>query len=182
MVLSFLIVIYSQHRTSCLPRHETACHPTPVPRESPDPKTDDIHCISTESLCSCRWQNLDCTRKWRAPIWRRMVIFTYWGWQGGPFYDNGSETWDRWTVSVRYKKFLQLLLLPLLVVILTSTQGTKQSHLTWTLMFFMVQNSANRPVSHSARHQRPARERHIMRIASRENVDNQAPRNTNFTQ
>ena len=40
----------------------------------------------------------------------------------------------------------------------------------------------NRPVSHSARHQRPARERHIMRIASRENVDNQAPRNTNFTQ
>ena len=40
----------------------------------------------------------------------------------------------------------------------------------------------NRPVSHSARHQRPARERHIMCIASRENVDNQAPRNTNFTQ
>ena len=40
----------------------------------------------------------------------------------------------------------------------------------------------NRPVSHSARHQRLARERHIMRIASRENVDNQAPRNTNFTQ
>ena len=40
----------------------------------------------------------------------------------------------------------------------------------------------NRPVSHSARHQHPARERHIMRIASRENVDNQAPRNTNFTQ
>ena len=35
--------------------------------------------------------------------------------------------------------------------------------------------SFNRPVSHSARHQRPARERHIMRIASRENVDNQAP-------
>ena len=34
------------------------------------------------------------------------------------------------------------------------------------------------PVSHSARHQRPARERHIMRIASRENVDNQAPCNT----
>ena len=41
---------------------------------------------------------------------------------------------------------------------------------------------SNRPASHSARHQRPARERHIMRIASRENVDNQAPRNTNFTQ
>ena len=40
----------------------------------------------------------------------------------------------------------------------------------------------NRPVSHSARHQRPARERHIMRIASWENVDNQAPHNTNFTQ
>ena len=35
--------------------------------------------------------------------------------------------------------------------------------------------NCNRPVSHSARHQRPARERHIMRIASRENVDNQAP-------
>ena len=31
----------------------------------------------------------------------------------------------------------------------------------------------NRLVSHSARHQRPARERHIMRIASRENVDKQ---------
>ena len=40
----------------------------------------------------------------------------------------------------------------------------------------------NRPVSHLARHQRPARERYIVRIASRENVDNQAPRNTNFTQ
>ena len=39
----------------------------------------------------------------------------------------------------------------------------------------------NRPVSHSARHQRPARERHKIRIASRENVDNQAPRNTNCT-
>ena len=39
----------------------------------------------------------------------------------------------------------------------------------------------NRPVSHSARHQRPARERHKIRIASRENVDSQAPRNTNFT-
>ena len=37
------------------------------------------------------------------------------------------------------------------------------------------------PVSHSARHQRPARERHNIRVASRENVDNQAPRNTNFT-
>ena len=39
----------------------------------------------------------------------------------------------------------------------------------------------NRPVLHSARHQRPARERHKIRNASRENVDNQAPRNTNFT-
>ena len=39
----------------------------------------------------------------------------------------------------------------------------------------------NSPVSHSARHQRPARERHKIRIASRENVDNQAPCNTNFT-
>ena len=50
------------------------------------------------------------------------------------------------------------------------------------LMAFVKKGPANRPVSHSARHQRPARERHIMRIASRENVDNQAPRNTNFTQ
>ena len=33
----------------------------------------------------------------------------------------------------------------------------------------------NSPVAHSARHQRPARERHKIRIASRENVDNQAP-------
>ena len=47
---------------------------------------------------------------------------------------------------------------------------------------FTTQKYLNRPVSHSARHQRPTRERHIMRIASRENVDNQAPRNTNFTQ
>ena len=39
----------------------------------------------------------------------------------------------------------------------------------------------NWPVSHSARHQCPARERHKIRVASRENVDNQAPRNTNFT-
>ena len=39
----------------------------------------------------------------------------------------------------------------------------------------------NFPVSHSASHQRPARERHKIRIAPRENVDNQAPRNTNFT-
>ena len=39
----------------------------------------------------------------------------------------------------------------------------------------------NWPVSHSARHQRPARERQKIRIASRENVDNQTPRNTNFT-
>ena len=41
----------------------------------------------------------------------------------------------------------------------------------------------NSPVSHSARHQRPARERQKIRIASRENVDNQTPRNrpTDFT-
>ena len=39
----------------------------------------------------------------------------------------------------------------------------------------------NSPVSHSARHQRPARERHKIGIALRENVDNQAPQNTNFT-
>ena len=44
----------------------------------------------------------------------------------------------------------------------------------WAWMF-------NWPVTHSARHQRPARERHKIRIASRENVDNQTPRNTNFT-
>ena len=42
-------------------------------------------------------------------------------------------------------------------------------------------NNPNWPVSHSARHQRPARERHKIHIASQENVDNQAPRNTNFT-
>ena len=62
---------------------------------------------------------------------------------------------------------------------------------SWTHFFFAFvsecvvgknPNNPNRPVSHSARHQRPARERHIMRIASRENVDNQAPRNINFTQ
>ena len=35
----------------------------------------------------------------------------------------------------------------------------------------------NSPVYHSARHQRPARERHRIRTASRENVDNQTPRN-----
>ena len=51
-----------------------------------------------------------------------------------------------------------------------------------TLLVLLFDITNNRPVSHSARHQRPARERHIMRIASRENVDNQAPRNTNFTQ
>ena len=39
----------------------------------------------------------------------------------------------------------------------------------------------NWPVSHSARHQHPARERHKIRIASLENVDNQTPRSTNFT-
>ena len=39
----------------------------------------------------------------------------------------------------------------------------------------------NRPVSHLARHQRPAREMHKIRVASRGYVDNQAPRNTNFT-
>ena len=39
----------------------------------------------------------------------------------------------------------------------------------------------NSPVLHSARHQRPARERHKIRTASRKTVDNQAPRNTNFT-
>ena len=43
------------------------------------------------------------------------------------------------------------------------------------------QRPNNWPVSHSARHQGPARERHKIRIASRENVDNQTPRNTNFT-
>ena len=37
-------------------------------------------------------------------------------------------------------------------------------------------SNETRPVSHLARHQRPARERHKIRIASRENVDNQGPR------
>ena len=50
---------------------------------------------------------------------------------------------------------------------------------------FWEQNNQNKQinslVSHSARHQRPARERHKIRIASRENVDNQRPRNRNFT-
>ena len=49
-------------------------------------------------------------------------------------------------------------------------------------LIHVVYTKSNRPVSHSARHQHSARERHIMRIASRENVDNQEPRNTNFTQ
>ena len=40
---------------------------------------------------------------------------------------------------------------------------------------------SNSPVSYSARHQRPARERHKIRIASWGNVDNQTPHNTNFT-
>ena len=39
----------------------------------------------------------------------------------------------------------------------------------------------NSPISHSTHHQRPARERHKIRNASRENVNNQALRNTNFT-
>ena len=37
------------------------------------------------------------------------------------------------------------------------------------------------PFSHSVSHQRPARERHKICIASWENVDKQMPRNTNFT-
>ena len=51
-------------------------------------------------------------------------------------------------------------------------QGTQKSQ-----FYFSRGNS---PVSYSERHQRPARERHKIRIASRENVDNQTPRNTNF--
>ena len=39
----------------------------------------------------------------------------------------------------------------------------------------------NSPVSYSVRHQRPTLERHKILIASRENVDNQTPRNTSFT-
>ena len=46
-------------------------------------------------------------------------------------------------------------------------------------MYLRTKN--NSPVSHSARHQHPTRERHKIRIASQENVDKQAPRNTNFT-
>ena len=57
------------------------------------------------------------------------------------------------------------------------------SRMTWKIgLIWCHMKTLYRPVSHSARHQRPARESHIMRIASRENVDNQAPRNTNFTQ
>ena len=43
-----------------------------------------------------------------------------------------------------------------------------------------MKQQSNSPVSFSARHQRPAIERHKIRIASRENVNNQAPRNTNL--
>ena len=46
-----------------------------------------------------------------------------------------------------------------------------------TLLFSLLFNS---PISHSARYQRPARERHKICIASLENVDNQTPRNTKF--
>ena len=45
----------------------------------------------------------------------------------------------------------------------------------------LYMQAGNSPVLHSARHQRPAREWHRIRIASRENVDNQTLRNTNFT-
>ena len=51
------------------------------------------------------------------------------------------------------------------------------SHLIPPILWWAV----NSPVSHLACHQRPARERHKICIASRENVDNQTPRNTNFT-
>ena len=63
----------------------------------------------------------------------------------------------------------------------------KTLNMSWVFLR-LVQGSSgcktthsNSPVSYSARHQRPARERHKIRIASRENVDNQTPRNTNFT-
>ena len=46
---------------------------------------------------------------------------------------------------------------------------------------FMNLFIVNSPVSHLARHQRPARERDKIRSASQENVDNQTPHNTNFT-
>ena len=42
---------------------------------------------------------------------------------------------------------------------------------------YLCNQTSNSPVSFSACHQRPARERHKIRIASQENVDNQAPRN-----
>ena len=48
------------------------------------------------------------------------------------------------------------------------------------LEYGLSSDKNNSPVSHSARHQRPARERHKIRIASRENVDNQAPRYTTW--
>ena len=37
----------------------------------------------------------------------------------------------------------------------------------------IVYGTRNSPILHLARHQRPAREKHKIRIASRENVDNQ---------
>ena len=49
------------------------------------------------------------------------------------------------------------------------------------LVQVLLGNNLNSPISYSARHQRPARERHKIHIASRENVDNQTPRSTNFT-
>ena len=52
------------------------------------------------------------------------------------------------------------------------TQWSKNNQLTSLVQPVKHNSLYNRPVSHSARHQRPARERHIMRIASRENVDN----------
>ena len=41
------------------------------------------------------------------------------------------------------------------------------------MMKYRTCDGNNSPVSHSARHHRPARERHKIRIVSRENVDNQ---------
>ena len=63
----------------------------------------------------------------------------------------------------------------------TSNEHTLRLQALFYFLFQWYISPLNSPVLHSARHQRPARERHKIRIASRENVDNQVPRNTNFT-
>ena len=64
--------------------------------------------------------------------------------------------------------------------IVSKPMGNDDKINVYSICWFTI-SLRNSPVLHSARHQRPARERHKIRIASRETVDNQAPRNTNFT-